>query len=287
LLSKVLLAGLVHPHRGRSEHKHWLVNSFPEVDVEVPSLPASAQFVGPVASPLGQAPKVEGEFAAFCDQAEKAGLPVICVSLGSMTVPDKVVANAIYSGLKGGPWRVIWSCKEWAQSQLPEVDTTQFLLSPWIPQNAMLADPRCKAFLAHGGWGGTMEAAMSGMPVLALPFFGDQPTSAQLIESSGWGLSLPCQNALPSKSGSTPPTYKGKLTAEEVRAKMTRFVTEPSFAEKARTIQAAALRMGGASAVAEVIELHAKRSVSGEDRRTGKSEPRVGCGAGLVAKICG
>ncbi|XP_017774703.1 PREDICTED: UDP-glucuronosyltransferase 2C1-like [Nicrophorus vespilloides] len=47
-------------------------------------------------------------------------------------------------------------------------------VSNWLPQKAILEHPKCKAFFTHGGLGGTAEAVYNGVPMVAIPFFGDQ-----------------------------------------------------------------------------------------------------------------
>ena len=37
---------------------------------------------------------------------------------------------------------------------------------------------------------GTIEAVHSGVPILVIPFYGDQPTNAALIEERGLGIVL-------------------------------------------------------------------------------------------------
>jgi UDP:flavonoid glycosyltransferase YjiC (YdhE family) len=266
IMRQVALKGYVAFHSEHSSHRPWLVNSFPEVEPAgtLERWPKLCEFTGSLAEGPGNATDLEGEFGSFFGMAAASGLPVICVSLGSMMIPDQVIIDAIYNGLAGGPWRVIWSLKGWARSRISEVDTSQFLLSPWIPQQEVLAQPGCKAFLTHGGWGGLMEGAASGVPVVALPFFGDQPENADMVVQKGWGLALPDQKVFPPPAGmKEPPEYTGRLTAEDVRAAVTRVITEASFSEAARTTQAAATRLGGSTGAAKTVENWAKLAAEG------------------------
>lgn len=45
-------------------------------------------------------------------------------------------------------------------------------------------------FLSHAGMGGTTEAIHFGVPVVAMPFIGDQPANAAAIEESGLGVQM-------------------------------------------------------------------------------------------------
>lgn len=46
------------------------------------------------------------------------------------------------------------------------------------------------AFLSHAGMGGTTESIHYGVPMVATPIFGDQPSNAFAIEESGLGVHL-------------------------------------------------------------------------------------------------
>uniref|UniRef100_A0A1I7T4K7 glucuronosyltransferase n=1 Tax=Caenorhabditis tropicalis TaxID=1561998 RepID=A0A1I7T4K7_9PELO len=74
-----------------------------------------------------------------------------------------------------------------------EVDDDQILkrlpknviLKKWVPQPALLADPRLKLFITHGGLGSTLEVAYSGKPSLMIPVFGDQLLNAKMLSRHG------------------------------------------------------------------------------------------------------
>lgn len=54
----------------------------------------------------------------------------------------------------------------------------------------ILAHPNCKLFISHGGLLSTTETINFGVPVLALPVFGDQKMNAVRITSKGFGLTI-------------------------------------------------------------------------------------------------
>lgn len=74
-----------------------------------------------------------------------------------------------------------------------EVEDQQFIerlpnnaiLKKWVPQPALLADPRLKLFVTHGGLGSTLEVAYSGKPALMIPVFGDQLLNAKMLSRHG------------------------------------------------------------------------------------------------------
>ena len=64
------------------------------------------------------------------------------------------------------------------------------MLSPWLPQNDVLAHPNIKFFISHCGNNGQYEALYHGVPILGLPVFGDQPYNAARIKAKGFGIYL-------------------------------------------------------------------------------------------------
>lgn len=66
--------------------------------------------------------------------------------------------------------RVIW---KYENETLPN-KSENVMISDWVPQRDLLAQKNVKVFITHGGFLGTSEAASEGVPMLGLPFFGDQ-----------------------------------------------------------------------------------------------------------------
>ncbi|CAD5232540.1 unnamed protein product [Bursaphelenchus xylophilus] len=60
----------------------------------------------------------------------------------------------------------------------------------WVPQPGVLAHPRLRLFITHGGYNGIMEASQFAVPLLSIGMFGDQPRNSKLVERNGWGLSF-------------------------------------------------------------------------------------------------
>eukprot|EP00931_Biecheleriopsis_adriatica_P101538 TRINITY_DN76655_c0_g1_i1.p1 TRINITY_DN76655_c0_g1~~TRINITY_DN76655_c0_g1_i1.p1 ORF type:complete len:457 (+),score=71.31 TRINITY_DN76655_c0_g1_i1:166-1536(+) len=258
VLRLLVLKHVVMLHQQFSADKPWLVNSFQEIEV-IPGLPMPCCYVGPLSTLQTASVESPDEISSFCDAAAAAEMPVVYVSLGSQVVPDEVITNAIYSGLAGGHWRVIWSLHPWSASTLQgTVNHDQFLISSWMPQDRILSHSACKAFVTHCGWGGMMEAAASGVPLIALPFAADQPSNALLIEKKGWGLRLPQQKVAPFQETSVPPGYTGSLSAQELREKVAKVLEDPSFLQVAQEIQAASLQLGGSVKAATAIEAWAE-----------------------------
>ncbi|XP_038221061.1 UDP-glucosyltransferase 2-like [Zerene cesonia] len=61
---------------------------------------------------------------------------------------------------------------------------------PWMPQPSILAHPNVKLFITHGGLLSTLESLQYGVPLLAIPVFGDQPGNAHRSVVAGHALKV-------------------------------------------------------------------------------------------------
>ncbi|KAF8371725.1 hypothetical protein PRIPAC_78154 [Pristionchus pacificus] len=75
--------------------------------------------------------------------------------------------------------------------EIPEHNVSQgisnIVETTWMPQVALLNDPRLTAFITHGGQGSTLEAVYAGTPMLMVPTQGDQFRNAAMIKRAGLG----------------------------------------------------------------------------------------------------
>ncbi|CDW51921.1 UDPGT domain containing protein [Trichuris trichiura] len=55
------------------------------------------------------------------------------------------------------------------------------MASKWAPQISILQHPKTVVFLAHCGYKSLREAIRANVPVLAMPFFGDQFRNAAML----------------------------------------------------------------------------------------------------------
>jgi UDP:flavonoid glycosyltransferase YjiC (YdhE family) len=52
---------------------------------------------------------------------------------------------------------------------------------------ALLTHDAVKLFVTHGGLNSTLEGLSAGLPLIVMPFFGDQPVNAQHVVNKGLG----------------------------------------------------------------------------------------------------
>ncbi|CAI0396346.1 unnamed protein product [Linum tenue] len=62
-------------------------------------------------------------------------------------------------------------------------------ISGWCPQEEVLNHPAVGGFLTHCGWGSVIESLTAGVPVLCLPFFGDQIVHCRFL-CREWGVGM-------------------------------------------------------------------------------------------------
>ncbi|CAH1375675.1 unnamed protein product [Tenebrio molitor] len=159
------------------------VNSHHSTNDPVPYVPNMIDIGGFHVKPPKKLPR---DLQEFLDDAENG---VIYFSLGSNIKcsdlpPEKLEAFLnTFSKLKQ---KVLW---KWETDVLPG-KPTNVKLGKWLPQQDILAHPNMKLFITHGGLLSTTETIYHGVPVLAIPIFGDQRLNTQKIVNSGFGLSL-------------------------------------------------------------------------------------------------
>uniref|UniRef100_A0A183CMI9 glucuronosyltransferase n=1 Tax=Globodera pallida TaxID=36090 RepID=A0A183CMI9_GLOPA len=62
------------------------------------------------------------------------------------------------------------------------------VLQNWINQKEILAHPKTMAFVSHCGMNSVMEGTFYGVPMVCMPFFGDQYYNAELLAIQKIGL---------------------------------------------------------------------------------------------------
>jgi len=141
-------------------------------------------------------------FAAFGDRADY----LVALSVGAETDPDSLEAPS------------------------------NFIVRRTVPQLDLLQ--HVDAFLTHGGMNSMCEAMAHGVPVVCLPFFGDQFLTAEQARSLGAGLVLDPKQLDPS----------ALLSAVE------RVTGEPSFRQAAAALQTGMQQTGGVPRALQVID---------------------------------
>ncbi|XP_072118499.1 UDP-glucuronosyltransferase 1A1-like [Mobula birostris] len=116
---------------------------------------------------------------------------VVIFSFGSM-ISDMPIstANVIAEALGQIPQKVVWKYSGERPSKL--APNTKLL--EWLPQNDLLAHPKTRAFLTHGGAHGIYEAICAAVPMVIIPLFGDQRENMMHMIHQGAGIGLSLQD---------------------------------------------------------------------------------------------
>ena len=82
--------------------------------------------------------------------------------------------------------RVLWKWEDDKLAGKPD----NVMIGKWLPQDDVLAHPNVRLFISHCGKGSINEAKYHGVPILAVPIFGDQMSNAKQIENEGWAITV-------------------------------------------------------------------------------------------------
>jgi pathogen-inducible salicylic acid glucosyltransferase len=111
---------------------------------------------------------------------------VVYVSFGSIASLGARQMEEVAEGLCGSGMPFLWVVRATETHKLPKNFSLEAkaagLIVPWCPQLDVLAHPSVGCFMTHGGWNSTLEAISSGVPVVAMPHWSDQPTNAKYVQ---------------------------------------------------------------------------------------------------------
>ncbi|KAM6071182.1 UDP-glucuronosyltransferase 1A1-like isoform 6-T6 [Chlamydotis macqueenii] len=160
----------------------WLKRLDFVFDYPAPVMP-NMIFIGGIN--CGQKKPLSQEFEAIVNASGEHGIVVF--SLGSMVsdIPMEK-AKEIADALGSVPQTVLWRYTGKVPPNLPK----NVKLVKWLPQNDLLAHPKARAFISHGGSHGIYEGICNAVPMVLMPLFGDQMDNAKRVESRGAGLTL-------------------------------------------------------------------------------------------------
>ncbi|XP_059616144.1 UDP-glycosyltransferase UGT5-like [Phlebotomus argentipes] len=114
--------------------------------------------------------------------------------------------------------RVMW---KWEDDTLPG-KPENVLIRKWFPQDDILAHPKVRFFITHGGLLSTTEATYHGVPVLGIPVFGDQMMNMGKTQAAGYGVTVGFTN----------------LTEESISWAINELLSNDKYSIRAKTISA-------------------------------------------------
>ncbi|EMS66301.1 UDP-glycosyltransferase 75B1 [Triticum urartu] len=174
-----------------------LVNTFDALEPD--ALGAVAQFelvaVGPVvpdeASPSRSDLFRRDDGKGYMEWLDtKPARSVVYVSFGSSLSMSERQAEETRRGLEATGRPYLWVARKGA-GECATLDggddangvRAQGVLVEWCDQVKVLSHPAEGCFVTHCGWNSTLESVTSGVPMVAVPQWTDQPTVAWLVEA--------------------------------------------------------------------------------------------------------
>jgi MGT family glycosyltransferase len=163
------------------------------------------------------------------------GDPLILVSLSTLNQGQAALMHRILQAVGSLPARVVVTLGL-------SLDSSQFVAPPnvtlegFVPHAAVL--PHVTAMVTQCGLGTLMKALAHQIPLVCLPFVGDQPDNAARVVAHGAGVRLGAD-----------------ATPEQIRAAIMRVLNEPIFREGARRLGRSISADDGARNAAEELEL--------------------------------
>ncbi|XP_017779257.1 PREDICTED: UDP-glucuronosyltransferase-like [Nicrophorus vespilloides] len=160
------------------------LNSHPSVNDPVPTVPQMIHVGGIHVNPKQN--KMPGDVKKFLDDATEG---VVYFSLGtnvkSKDLPKEKV-QSILRALSKLKMKVLWKYEDDKLEGKPK----NVMIQKWMPQQEILSHPNVKVFLTHGGLLSSIEAVYFGIPLIGVPFFGDQMSNMQMHVKNGFAIQI-------------------------------------------------------------------------------------------------
>jgi len=168
---------------------------------------------------------------------------------GSGTPFDSaVVLEACKEALGNLPVQVVLTTGHAALPRRFRPLPANFRYEPYVPGLAMAA--RSDLLIHHGGYGSCQTGLCTGTPALIIPTFSERESNARRVAAQGAG-----EYVLPTSDATG---IKKRVSAEEVRAKALRILSDSSYRENAMRIRERMRAFGGAVEAARLIECFAR-----------------------------
>ena len=162
--------------------KLWLLNTDSVLDYPRATLPHVVHIGGLSTGPAHPLPD---SLASVVDGAENG---IIVVSFGSLLkgIPMDMVGKFISAFRMIPDVSFVMKYTGAPVSNLP--DNVKML--PWLPQSDLLGHPKTRAFITHCGNNGQFEGLYHAVPMIGIPFFGDQMYNSARMQAKGFGIAM-------------------------------------------------------------------------------------------------
>lgn len=96
--------------------------------------------------------------------------------------------DAIFQAIRKFP--KIGFVMKWNGGEVPKNIPDNVLPAEWLSQQDILAHPKIRAFITHGGLLSIQESVYHGVPMIAFPTFAEQDYNAERIHGAGRGIRM-------------------------------------------------------------------------------------------------
>ncbi|XP_073825595.1 UDP-glycosyltransferase UGT5-like [Musca autumnalis] len=128
---------------------------------------------------------------------DKSHEGVIYFSLGSNIKSKDLSKEKLQTFLevfrKLEKYTILWKFEDDSLPNKPD----NVVIRKWYPQPSILAHPKVKLFISHGGYLSTTETTYHGKPILGIPLLGDQFMNVKNAVKAGYALSLSLDQITP------------------------------------------------------------------------------------------
>ena len=170
----------------------------------------------------------------------KKNKSVIYISLGSQLFLSKEMVQEIINGINDTNYSVVWSMRNLNKSLHFNIDNGKYFISSWIPQATLLQHQSISMAIMHGGSNGIHESLYFGIPVIVIPFLGDQFDWAVRVSDAGVGVQLLLHQ------------WTSSYLKQSVK-----MIENGGYRERAEKMSVLLRRAGGAQKAADLVELYA------------------------------
>lgn len=165
------------------KNAYMFVNSNPQMDIPSPRTSKFIEIGGISSGPVKQE-RLPEEYDRVLSLRKKNVLISFGTNAKSMFMSDDMKESLIKTFESMPDTTFIWKYENTTVDIVKQYNKriNNVMLTDWMPQTALLADPRLTLFVTHGGLGSTNEVAFSGKPSIMVPVFGDQTRNARMLE---------------------------------------------------------------------------------------------------------
>ncbi|MDE1462570.1 glycosyltransferase [Spartinivicinus poritis] len=173
--------GITHDNTDQAIEPIYLIPTVPEV-IKGVRIPSSSHCIGSMISPeIGM--EKDDNLEAWMQKG-----PFIYINFGTLVYSEAEIKICI-EAFRHCPWRALIVNFSMDFSTVTHV-SENILVLKYVPQQQVLQHANIKLFISHGGPNSFHESLYFGIPMLSIPFLGDQYYFAESVQKKGFGLMM-------------------------------------------------------------------------------------------------